>query len=84
MKINKIEDIRGRFELNYVGVTDESVLYEQILDDIASLLILFDAQKHAKNLIIEDILYWVDNVDSWWVDNPNAGGYDFEKLRGLL
>jgi len=82
--MNVIDTIQERLDNNYIGI-DESVLYEQLMDDLSSLLTLFRAQKSVKEAIIEDILNWADNIeDCWWLDAPNKGGYDFEKLRKLL
>jgi len=78
-----IEEIKGRLPLYEATITDD--LHYQMVEDISSLLILFDAQKSAKEEMIKDILYWADNIaDCWWLDCPNKGGYGFNKLRELL
>jgi len=83
-----IDKIQERLDKNLYTVSvfgSREAVYEQMWDDIESLLILFCAQKSVKEAIIEDILNWADNItDCWWLDSPNKGGYDFEKLRKLL
>jgi ribonucleotide reductase alpha subunit len=49
--MNVIDKIQERLENEYVGV-DESVLYEQLMDDVSSVLILF----RAKNIAIEETI----------------------------
>lgn len=84
--MSKIQEIKERFERGYTqSLYGNRELFEQMKDDISSLLILYNAQKQGKELIIKDILNWADNIkDCWWIDCPNKGGYDFNKLRDEL
>jgi hypothetical protein len=85
--MNEIDKIRDRLERGYTQSLygNSEILFEQMEDDISSLLIFYDAVKRSKELIIKDILNWADNIDDcWWLDSPNKGGYNFDKLRGEL
>lgn len=35
--------------------------------------------------LLEDIYRWQENVeDGWWIDSPNKGGFDFDKVRQYI
>lgn len=65
--------IRERFKEGYIGV-DESVLHEQMYDDINSLLILFDAlDRSRKPNSVAFSLFCAENYyyqgENWWDRN---------------
>jgi hypothetical protein len=35
---------------------------------------------------LKELINWVDNLeaDAWWVDTPQKGGFDFDKIKQLI
>lgn len=80
--MNVVEQIRKRFKVGYIGVTDESVLYEQMLDDINFLLILFDARNKAIENRIKDLETEISNEYS--IYSEASCRFRIDELKNLL
>lgn len=33
---------------------------------------------------LRDIHHWINNHEEWWMDCPNKGGYDLDKIESLI
>ncbi len=45
---------------------------------------LYFNQRNEAIELLKEIVDWSDNHDIWWVDCPNKGGLDIDKLEKFL
>lgn len=83
-EMNIIDKIQEKLDNGYIG-TDESVLYEQMMDDLSSVLTLF----YAKNREIESRIEQLENksydtTTKHGVYNFNVNSAVISELKNLL